>query len=165
MAPLGTRERLSTLAAIILTVGGTTLFGLVMMIHTQDFRWLVLSLPFLIILLVASRFAPSGYRLAADGVHIERKVGPKVLPYRDILAVDRERRSLKGLTFAGSNGLFGRFGRFWNPRLGLYRLFLSNTSSVVWLKTSAGWVAVSPDRPDEFAAGVQARLVDRPPAR
>jgi hypothetical protein len=61
--------------------------------------------------------------------------------------------------------LFGRFGRFWNPRLGVYRLFLSNTSSVVWLATTEGWVALSPDRPDEFVAGVEARLAERPPPR
>jgi len=145
----------------VLTVGGTTLLGIGMMVRTGDFVWLVLSLPFLIILLIASRFAPSGYRLATDGVHVERKVGPKVLRYRDIRAVDRTARSVKGITFVGSNGLFGRFGRFWNPRIGLYRLFLSNTSSVVWLSTSEGWVAVSPDRPEEFAAGVQARLDER----
>jgi hypothetical protein len=131
-----------------------------MMVRTQDFRWLVLSLPFLIMLLIAARYAPSGYRLGADGVYVERKAGPKVIRYRDIRAVDQTARSVKGITFLGSNGLFGRFGRFWNPRLGLYRLFLSNTASVVWLSTSDGWVAVSPDRPDEFAAGVQARLAD-----
>ena len=133
-----------------------------LLIRTHDFRWLLLTLPFLIMLLIASRYAPSGYRLGADGVYIERKVGAKVVRYRDIRSVDREQRSLKGLTFGGSNGLFGRFGRFWNPRLGVYRLFLSNTSSVVWLATSEGWVAVSPDRPDEFVAGVQDRL---PPPR
>jgi len=131
-----------------------------MMVRTQDFRWLVLSLPFLIMLLIAARYAPSGYRLGADGVYVERKAGPKVIRYRDIRAVDQTARSVKGITFLGSNGLFGRFGRFWNPRLGLYRLFLSNTASVVWLSTSDGWVAVSPDRPDEFAAGVHARLTD-----
>ena len=131
-----------------------------MMVRTQDFRWLVLSLPFLIMLLIAARYAPSGYRLGADGVYVERKAGPKVIRYRDIRAVDQTARSVKGITFLGSNGLFGRFGRFWNPRLGLYRLFLSNAASVVWLSTSDGWVAVSPDRPDEFAAGVQARLAD-----
>ena len=131
-----------------------------MMVRTQDFRWLVLRLPFLIMLLIASRYAPSGYRLGADGVYVERKAGPKVIRYRDIRAVDQTARSVKGITFLGSNGLFGRFGRFWNPRLGLYRLFLSNTASVVWLSTSDGWVAVSPDRPDEFAVGVQARLAD-----
>lgn len=146
-------------------MGVGTLAGIVMMIRTHDFRWLVVTLPFLIMLLIASRYAPSGYRLGADGVAIERKAGPKVIRYRDIRTVDRERRSIKGLTFGGSNGLFGRFGRFWNPRLGIYRLFLSNTSAVVWLATSEGWVALSPDRPDEFVAAVQARLADRPPPR
>ena len=132
-----------------------------MMIRSHDLRWLLVGLPFLLMLLVLSRFAPSGYRLGVDGVHIERKVGPKVVPYRDIHTVDQTRRSVKGLTFVGSNGLFGRFGRFWNPRLGLYRLFLSNTASIVWLGTSDGWVAVSPDRPEEFAAAVRARLTNR----
>ena len=133
-----------------------------MVVTTHDVRWLFLGLPFLVMLLIASRFAPSGYRLGADGVHIERKSGAKVVRYRDIRSVDQQPRSVKGLTFSGSNGLFGRFGRFWSPRLGLYRLFLTNTSSVVWLATTDGWVAVSPDRPDEFAAAVQARLTDRP---
>jgi len=142
-------------------VGGTTVLGLVMMIRSHDLRWLLIGLPFLLMLLVLSRFAPSGYRLGVDGVHVERKVGPKVVRYRDIRTVDQTRRSLKGLTFGGSNGLFGRFGRFWNPRLGFYRLFLSNTASIVWLGTSDGWVAVSPDRPEEFAAAVRARLTNR----
>ena len=131
-----------------------------MMVRSHDFRWLMLGLPFLIMLLIASRFAPTGYRLATDGVHIERKAGEKVIRYNEIRGVDQTARSVKGLTFGGSNGLFGRFGRFWNPRLGLYRLFLSNTRSIVWLSTTEGWVAVSPDRPEEFLAQVQARLVD-----
>ena len=61
----------------------------------------------------------------------------------------------------GSNGLFGRFGAFWNPRLGFYRLFLTNTQTVVWLNTGHGWVALSPDRPDEFCARVTERLSTR----
>jgi hypothetical protein len=142
----------------VLTVGGTIVLGLVMMVRTHQLQWLLLSLPFLVMLLIASRLAPSGYRVGPDGVYVERKIGAKVVRYRDIRAVDRMSRSVKGLTFGGSNGLFGRFGRFWNPRLGLYRLFLTNTSSVVWLATTDGWVAVSPDRPDDFVAAVQARL-------
>jgi hypothetical protein len=143
-------------------IGGTTVFGLVMMIRTHDFRWLVLSLPFSIMLLLAARYAPHGYRLAADGIHVERKAGPKVIRYRDIRGVDRTPRSVKGMSFGGSNGIFGRFGRFWNPRIGFYRLFLSNTNSVVWLSTTDGLVALSPDRPDEFQARLDARLLDQP---
>lgn len=142
----------------MLVIGGTIVGGLAMMIRTHDFRWLLLSLPFSLMLLIAARLAPTGYRLAPDGLHVERKAGRKLIAYGDIRAVDRAPRSVTGLTFAGSNGLFGRFGAFWNPRLGFYRLFLSNTQTVVWLSTSKGWVAVSPDRPEEFCARLDARL-------
>jgi hypothetical protein len=148
----------------VLVIGGTILCGLIMVVRTSDLRWLVLSLPFSVMLLIASRYAPQGYRLAADGIHVERKAGPKVIPYRDIRAIDRELRSVKGMSFGGFNGLFGRFGRFWNPRLGFYRLFLSNTHSVVWLNTTDGWVGLSPDPPDDFCARLEARLADRPRA-
>jgi hypothetical protein len=157
-APLGTSERISSLLALVVVVGGATVFGTVMTARTHNFEWLFLSLPFLLMLLVAARYAPRAYWLAGDGLHIERKAGPKVIRYRDIRAVDREPRSVKGMSFGGSNGLFGRFGRFWNPRLGFYRLFLSNTDSVVWLSTSDGLVALSPDLPDEFCARLALRL-------
>jgi hypothetical protein len=138
--------------------------GVVLTVRTHDLRWLFLSLPFSIMLLVAARYAPAGYRLGAAGIEIERKAGVATIPYRDIRAVDREARSVKGLTFFGSSGLFGRFGRFWNARLGFYRLYLTNTDAVVWLRTTDGWVGLSPDRPDEFCARLAARLPDRPGA-
>ncbi len=144
-------------------IGGTTILGVALMIRTHDFRWLFLSLPFSIMLVVAARYAPRSYQLAADGVHIERKAGPRILAYRDIRGVDRTRRPLKGLSFGGSNGLFGRFGRFWNPRLGVYRLFLSNTRSVVWLRTTDGWVGLSPERPEAFQASLEAKLTRAEP--
>lgn len=143
----------------MLVAGGTIVVGIGMTVRTHDPTWLFLSLPFLIMLLIASRYAPAGYRLAADGVHVERKAGAKVIvAYRDIRAVDRMRRPVGGLSFSGSNGLFGRFGQFWNPRVGFYRLFLSNTDSVVWITTTRGLVAVSPDRPDEFVERLVARV-------
>ena len=146
----------------MLIAGGSIVIGVVMTARTSDLRWLVLSLPFTLMLLVAVRLAPSGYRLATEGVHVERKAGAKVIPYRDIRTVDRQPRSPRGVTITGSNGLFGRFGQFWNPRLGLYRLYLSNTESVVWLTTSRGLVGLSPDRPDEFAERLAARLPASP---
>jgi hypothetical protein len=57
----------------------------------------------------------------------------------------------------GSQGVFGRFGVFWNMRLGLYRLYLTNRDGVVWLATENGWVGLSPDRPDEFVQRLQSR--------
>jgi hypothetical protein len=141
----------------VLTVGVLTLVGLVFAVKSGDPRWMFLSLPFTLVVFVIARYAPSGYRLAADGVRVERRAGAVVIPYRRIRAVDRALRPVGGMSLFGSKGVFGRFGRFWNTQLGFYRLFLSNRDAIVWLSTEDGWVGLSPDRPDEFVARLQAR--------
>ncbi|HSF03907.1 MAG TPA: PH domain-containing protein [Solirubrobacterales bacterium] len=139
------------------TVGLTGL-GIFFTAQRGDLRWIFLGLPFTLVLFVAGRFAPTGYRLGLEGVRIERRAGAKVIPYRAIRGVDREPRRTVGMSMLGSNGVFGRFGRFWNLRLGFYQLWLSNTRTVVWLHASDGLIALSPDRPDEFVARLRARL-------
>ena len=63
-----------------------TVFGVVFTVQSGDPRWLFVSLPFTLLLFVVGRFAPAGYRLDADGLHVERKAGPKVIAYRTIRA-------------------------------------------------------------------------------
>ncbi len=135
-----------------------TVLGVVFTARSGELRWLFLSLPFTLILFLTARAAPSGYRLAPDGVRVERRARPIVIPYATIRSVDRAPRPLGGLTLTASKGVFGRFGRFWNPTLGFYRLFLANRDNVVWLRTETGWVGLSPDRPDEFVARLAARI-------
>jgi hypothetical protein len=139
-------------------VGATTVLGIVLTARTGEWRWLFLSLPFSLVLLVAARFAPTGYRLAPDGLHIERKGGPRVIPYRRIRGVDRESRRSVGITAFGSNGIFGRFGRFWSPTLGFYELQITDRDRIVWVATDQGWLGLSPDRADEFVERLQGRL-------
>ena len=144
---------------MVVGIGGMTLLGVVFTIQTADLRWLFLSLPFTLMLFVMGRFAPTGYRVAGDGLHVVRRGIPdKVIPYDRIRGVDRAPRALTGLTLTGSRGVFGRFGTFWSPRLGLYRLYMGNTDHVVWLQTADGLVGVSPDAPDEFIARLHERL-------
>jgi hypothetical protein len=157
-ALLGTRERWATLAAVGLGVAGMFLLGVVFAVHTGDGRWLFLNLPFAIMLFGVGRYAPTGYRLAPDGVHVERRAGPKVIPYAAIRGADREPRPLRGVSVGASKGVFGHFGRFWNGALGFYRLYLTNRDGVVWLDTAGGWVGLSPERPDDFVARLRTRL-------
>jgi hypothetical protein len=135
-----------------------TILGIAFTVWSGDPRWLFASLPFTIMLFAAGRFAPTGYRLAGDGLRIERKAAAKVVPYRAIRGVDREARRVNGITMMGSNGIFGRFGRYWNPSLGFYRLYLSNREGIVWLATDDGLIGLSPDRPEEFVERLQGRL-------
>jgi hypothetical protein len=139
-------------------VGVTSALGIVFTVRTGDPRWLFLGLPCSLILFVVGRLAPTAYRLATDGVHVERRAGDKVFPYGVIHDADRQERPVGGLSVTASKGVFGRFGRFWNAQLGCHRLYLSNTNTVVWLHTDGGLVGLSPDRPDEFLARLRGRL-------
>ena len=142
-----------------MAIGGMTLLGVVFTIQTTDLRWLFLGVPFTLMMLLMSRLGPTGYRLGGDGLHVVRRGFPdKVIPYRRIRGVDRTPRALTGLTLTGSKGIFGRFGTFWSPRLGVYRLYMANTDHVLWLDTADGLIGLSPDAGEEFAARLQERL-------
>jgi Bacterial PH domain len=143
---------------MVLFVGGGSVGAVVLAAKTGDPRWLFASLALTLALWLMARFAPTGYVLAADGVRIERRIAPVTIPYRTIRAADRAPRPLAGLTLFGSRGIFGHFGTFWSPRLGNFRLFVTNRHGVVWLATEHGWVALSPDRPDDFLTHLRARL-------
>jgi hypothetical protein len=142
----------------VIGVVGLTVVGIVATARTGEPLWLFISLPFSLGLWVIGRYSPSGYRLAGDGIHVERRAGDKVFPYRRIRSVDREDRPIRGMSVLGTKGAFGRVGRFWNGTLGFYELHLTNPDGVVWLETEGGWVALSPDRPDEFVDRLKARL-------
>ncbi len=135
-----------------------TILGVAFAVKSGDPRWLFASLPFTLLLFAVGRFAPTGYRLGGEGVAVERKAGVRVVPYRTIRGVDREGRRVNGITVLGSKGVFGRFGRYWNPSLGFYRLYLSNRDTIVWLATDDGFAGLSPARPDEFVECLRGRL-------
>jgi hypothetical protein len=129
----------------------------------HDVRLLLLPVPLLLLFALTARYAPRAYRIATDGLHVERRAGDFVVPYRAIAAVDGERRSLLGFG-AGSRGFLGwfTFGRAFSPSLGLYRLFLTRRANIVWVQTDRGWLALSPDEPVAFVERLRARLASQP---
>lgn len=140
---------------------GITVLGVIFSVVTGDVRWVFLSLPFTVMLLVVGALAPTGYRLATDGVHVERRAGPRTIAYPTIRSVDRAPRPASGFTLLASKGAFGRFGRFWNPTLGFYRLYVTDSDRIVWLSTADGWIGLSPERPDEFVERLARRIAAR----
>jgi Bacterial PH domain len=135
-----------------------SVLGIVLTVKSGDPRWLFVSLPCSVILFVVGRFAPTGYRLGTRGVHVERRAGDKIILYGAIRGADRLERPIRAIAMGASKGVFGRFGRFWSPRLGFYRLFVSDARSVVWLHTDRGLVGLSPDRPEEFLERLHGHL-------
>ena len=162
-AILGRRQRLITgIVGIGLGVGLPFLLSVVLVATSGDPSLLILPLPFLTGLWMIQGLAPSGFTLEADGVRLERRWRPRLLPYAAILRCDRERRRVGGVFAIGLNGLFGSHGWRWNRSTSWHYLAITNTCDLVYLHTTAGLVVISPSRPDEFVARLVSRL---PPPR
>jgi Bacterial PH domain len=165
-ASLGRRERLVTgVLGIGVGVGAPFLLSVVLVATSGDPSLLILPLPFLGGLWMIQGLAPSGFTLEADGVRLDRRWRPRLLPYAAIVSCDRERRRVGGALAMGLNGLFGSHGWRWNPSTGWHYLAITNTRDLVYLHTTAGLVVVSPSRPDEFVARLTPRLRPAEPRR
>jgi hypothetical protein len=161
-ARLGTRERwISGVGGIGVGFGGPFILSILLVATSGDMLFLILPLPFLGALWAAQGFAPSGYTLDEDGLILERRWFRRRLPYAAITAADRQQRAAGGLGTVGLNSLFGSHGLRWNPRTGRHYLFVTRSSDLVWLTTSRGLVALSPERPAEFTTRLAGRLAAR----
>jgi hypothetical protein len=58
---------------------------------------------------------------------------------------------------AGSGGLFGYYGRFWNRSLGAFRAYATRRSDLVRVDTADERFVLSPDAPDRFLDELCAR--------
>jgi hypothetical protein len=161
-AVLGTRQRwISGLGGIGLGFGVPFVLSVLLVATSGDMLFLILPLPFLGALWAAQGFAPSGYTLTDRGLVLERRWFRRVLPYAAITQIDGRQRSVGGLGAVVVNSLFGSHGLRWNPRTGRHYIFITRTSDLVWLTTSSGLVALSPERPAEFTAQLAGRLGER----
>jgi len=158
-AVLGSRQRIVTgVLGIGLGFGVPFLLSVVLVATSGDPSLLILPLPFLGGLWVIQGLSPSGFTLEEHGVRLERRWLSRLVPYAAILGCDREPRRIGGLLAMGLNGLFGSHGWRWNHRTGWHYLAITNTHDLVHLHTTAGLVAISPSRPDEFVTRLRTRL-------
>ncbi|MCF0060267.1 PH domain-containing protein [Dyadobacter chenwenxiniae] len=99
-------------------------------------------------------FRPVDYRITADKLIIRRPLNEVVIQRSDIATVeavesDRLRWSLR--TF-GVGGLFGYFGKFYNPKIGSMTWYATRRNNAVLIKTVKGKNIIV--TPDEVAAFV-----------
>lgn len=162
-AVLGRKQRLvAGVIGIGLGFGGPFFLSVALVASSGDASLLILPLPFLGALWMIQGLAPSGYTLTEDGLRLERRWAPRLIPYDRITGCDREPRPIGGLLAAGFNGLFGSHGPRWNPRTGWHYLFITNTDGLVFVHTRGGLVVLSPSRPDEFVTALNAELPTKP---
>lgn len=161
-ASLGTRQRwIAGLGGIVGGFGVPFVLSVVLVATSGDLLFLILPLPFLGALWLAQGFAPSGYTLEEGRLILERRWLRRGIAYASIWEIDDRPRAVGGLGSVGLNSLFGAHGLRWNPRTGRHYLFITRTFDLVWLTTSRGLVALSPEEPATFRTRLAARLADR----
>lgn len=126
------------------------------------FRWLLLASALLIVGAVgaSAALAPRAFAVSEAGVDVLRLAGPARIPRADLLAVELLDRPAweDGIRLFGVHGLFGYFGTYRSLRLGRFRLHATGPGPMVAIRTRAGLVVLTPERPAEFAGEV-ARLL------
>jgi PH (Pleckstrin Homology) domain-containing protein len=108
---------------------------------------------------IAWALGPKGYAVLGEKLVVERPLRPVEIPLRTIRAVGPLPDGvLRGsVKVAGSSGLFGWYGRFWNRRLGGFRAYATRRDGLVLVEAGADRFVLSPEPADRFLEAVLAR--------
>lgn len=148
-APLDRPTKLVTAAVI------AALVGLGLTIPASEVGGLGVALVWLLplgLMLLAYGFAPAGYQVSPDELHVQRKwFGSRRFQIRSAQTTSAF-FGLGGLRLVGSGGVFGWYGLFWRKDTGRYRAYVTDRSRLVTCDGPDGIVVVSPVDPVAFVA-------------
>ena len=159
---LGTTERRTTIAVMVI-VCAVLVFALIgcLIAYFAAGQTIALLIGVVVfaefpLLFVLAGYAPKGAVVTREDLRIvRRKRAPVVLSGEQIVSLERiEASVLRGCirTF-GVGGFLGSWGRFRCKQLGAFRAYMTNTKSLVLIRTvSQGLFVISPDSPDAFVA-------------
>ncbi|HUW62454.1 MAG TPA: PH domain-containing protein [Candidatus Bathyarchaeia archaeon] len=108
------------------------------------------------IFVVIAAYSPKGAVVSPDGISIvKRWTRPVVVPESQILSLERIDRSVlrRTIRLMGAGGFLGSWGYFSCKKLGTFRAYLTNSESLVLIRTvSEGLFVISPENPADFIA-------------
>jgi len=113
----------------------------------------------IIVLTIPYLFTPKGFRLAFQGLEIERLRNTILILYNQISTVQRGKWTWKAARLGGSGGLYGYLGFYHVFGIGKVWMYVTNRHKMVLLETKKGVkYAFSPDDPEDFVFQLQRRL-------
>lgn len=98
-------------------------------------------------------FRVTGYELNGQSLIIFRPIRNRVIPLTEILRVGQvEKKSLRwSLRTFGNGGLFGYYGKFYNPTFGTMTWYASRRSNALLMQTTNSEnILITPDEPEAF---------------
>jgi len=105
----------------------------------------------LLTLLFSYLLSPSGYIIGEDKLTIVRRIRSINIPFTEITGIEGPEPSLtrRSIRLLGSDGLWGRYGRYRNAKLGTYYMYVRSGKAPVLVQGTRKYV-VGPERPQEF---------------
>ena len=124
---------------------------------------LVMSAILFAVLLVPASLTVRRYEIAGDELRIRRLWWDTRWPLAGLTSASVQPHVMaQSLRTWGNGGLFSFSGHFVNHPLGRYRAFVTDPARTVVLRLSTGVLVVSPDRPGDFVAALNATGADSP---
>jgi hypothetical protein len=112
----------------------------------------------LVIAIGAAAFMVRGYSVVDDRLLIHRLGWSTKFDLSELTAAEfSPGATLGSVRVMGIGGFFGFIGRFRNEMLGVYRAYATDSANTVVLDFGGSKVVVTPDRPAEFVAVLEAR--------
>lgn len=99
-------------------------------------------------------FCVRSYTVTPEAVLIERLLWSTRLPLGGLQLAQREKPSWWCGIRIGNGGFYSFTGWRWNPRLGFYRVFVTDPNQAVSLRFAKRLVILSPSEPDDFVQEV-----------
>lgn len=107
-------------------------------------------------LFLCALFTIRSYTIQANAIAVQRLLWNTRIAIGGLQQVAIDPYAVtRSLRLCGNGGLFSFTGWFYNRRLGLHRLFVTDPKRAVVLKFDRRTIVVSPDRPAEFAHQVR----------
>jgi hypothetical protein len=104
-----------------------------------------------LLLAAALAYRVRGYTLTEEAILVRRLIGDCRLPLAGLLSVSGDVDAMRGsLRLLGNWGLFSITGRYWNRKLGWYRVFATDPSRAIVLRYSNDTVVITPHDPQQF---------------
>lgn len=165
-ATLGTIERIVTYAVGFgVGIGVPLVLAIIFYLVFSTPIPLLLPIPFGLGLYFANLFAPRGYMVTSDSIHILRKIGPKdCISINQITWIIFPATSPPGFTVGifCIGGIYGTFGQYWNKVWGLFEMYVTdNSNRVELLIDNKVHIIISPDDPNGFISEINNRNKDK----
>jgi hypothetical protein len=158
-APWDRQLRLATwLAGLILVAVGAVMLAVGLAVGELWPFFLVACL-LAAVLTGAWLLAPAGFELQGRELIVRRRILAVRIRLEDIRAVDRlaDQDLVGSIRLGGNGGLFGWYGRYWNRRLGPFRLYATRRTGMVRIDTERELFVLSPADPDAFVTALLQR--------